>query len=46
LTPRLSGIGLLEFDRAREAIEEGRACVKRIVPTLEDLLRHNDSGTL
>jgi NTE family protein len=46
LTPRLSGIGLLEFDRAREAIEEGRACVKRIVPTLEDLLRHNGSGTL
>ena len=41
LAPRLSGIGLLEFERAGEAIEEGRASVKRIVPALEDLLRNN-----
>lgn len=29
IVPQLAHIGLLEFDRAREAMEEGRACVKR-----------------
>ena len=36
LSPRLSHIGLLEFDRAAEAIEEGRACVERMLPALKD----------
>lgn len=36
LAPRLSHIGLLEFDRASEAIEEGRACVGRMLPALKD----------
>jgi len=30
LNPRMTHIGLLEFYRAAEAIEEGRACVKRM----------------
>lgn len=38
IAPRLAHIGLLEFDRAKEAIEEGRASVKRMLPALEDLL--------
>ena len=29
LSPRLSHIGLLEFYRAEESIQEGRACVDR-----------------
>jgi len=36
LTPRLSDLGLLEFNRAAEAIAEGRACVKRSA----DAIRH------
>jgi NTE family protein len=38
LTPRLGHIGFLEFDRAAEAINEGRACVKRMLPALRDAL--------
>lgn len=38
LAPRLGHIGLLEFDRAAEAIEEGRACVKRMLPALKDAI--------
>lgn len=38
LSPRLSHIGLLEFDRAEEAIEEGRACVQRMLPALKDVV--------
>jgi NTE family protein len=38
LAPRLSHIGLLEFDRGREAIEEGRKCVERSRPALQELL--------
>lgn len=38
IAPRLGHIGLLEFDRAKDAIEEGRASVKRMLPALEDLL--------
>lgn len=38
LNPRLKQIGLLEFDRAEEAIAEGRACVRRHLPTLEQAL--------
>ena len=29
LVPRLRNIGLMEFNRAQEAIDEGRACVSR-----------------
>lgn len=35
LNPRLSHIALLEFDRADEAIEEGEACVERMLPALK-----------
>ena len=35
LQPRLSHIGLLEFYRAAEAIEEGNACVEKILPDIE-----------
>jgi len=35
LTPRLSHIGLLEFFRARESIEEGSKCVQRMIPEIQ-----------
>jgi len=35
LSPKLSNIGLLEFHRAKEAIQEGKDCVKRILPEIE-----------
>jgi len=38
LMPRLGHLGLLEFHRAAEAIEEGRACVERMRPQLEHML--------
>lgn len=34
LAPRLRDIGLMEFNRAREAIAEGRYCVEQALPTL------------
>lgn len=34
LIPRLRDIGLLEFNRANEAIAEGRACVEQALPML------------
>jgi len=37
LTPRLAQIGLLEFNRADEAIEEGRNCVRRMLPSIKGL---------
>jgi len=37
LAPRLSHIGLLEFDRGREAIEEGEKCVERSKTALQEL---------
>lgn len=42
LSPRLAAIGLLEFDRASEAIEEGRRCVQRHLPALEELIPSAD----
>ena len=36
IAPRLGHVGLLEFDRAEEAIEEGRAAVERALPALAD----------
>ena len=38
LVPRLRSIGLMEFNRANEAIEEGRACVEQALPTLRRYL--------
>jgi NTE family protein len=38
LAPRLGKIGLLEFSRAEEAIEEGRECVRRNLPQLQHTL--------
>jgi NTE family protein len=39
LAPRLAQIGLLEFDRAEEAITEGRRAVERMLPIIRPLLR-------
>jgi NTE family protein len=38
LMPRLNQIGLLEVNRADEAIEEGRAAVRRALPALREAL--------
>jgi len=38
LAPRLSHLGLLEFDQAAAAMAEGRACVERIRPVLDQML--------
>lgn len=38
LAPRLSQIGLMEYHRAHEAIEEGRASVRRALPAFHGLL--------
>jgi NTE family protein len=38
LSPRLSHIGLLEFYRANEAIAEGKGCVRRMLPALQEAL--------
>jgi NTE family protein len=38
LTPRLGHIGLLEFNRGAESIDEGRAAVKRSMPDLVEAL--------
>ncbi len=36
ISPRLGHIGLLEFNKAEEAIEEGRRSVERAMPTIID----------
>jgi len=41
LVPRLRDFGLLEFNRAKEAIAEGRNCVEQALPTLR---HHLGSG--
>jgi NTE family protein len=38
LAPRLSHIGLMEFYRAPEAIQEGRECVRRMHPEIRHLI--------
>ncbi len=38
LAPRVGKIKLLEFDRAAEVIEEGRDCVRRMLPAIQDAL--------
>ncbi|TWB42424.1 patatin-like phospholipase family protein [Nitrospirillum pindoramense] len=45
LKPRLGHIGLLEFDRADEAIAEGKAVVERALPELREALRVFGIGT-
>ena len=44
IVPRLGHIGLLEFDRAEEAIAEGEAAVERMLPDLCDALSVFSSG--
>lgn len=44
LTPRLARVGLLEFHRAGEAIDEGRACVERMQPAIEFVLGEKQPG--
>ncbi len=41
ITPQLATIGMLEFDRAVEAIKEGRAAVRRVVARLEEVVKGN-----
>jgi hypothetical protein len=38
LLPRLRDMGLMEFDRAKEAIAEGRICVEQALPMLRRYL--------
>lgn len=38
LAPRLAHVALLEFDRAKEVIEEGRKCVARAMPMIKEVL--------
>jgi NTE family protein len=46
LSPQLGQLGLLEFDRAGEAIAEGMDCVKRQLPQLQQALaRKSNEGT-
>jgi len=40
LSPSLSQLGLMEFDKADIAIEEGRACVRQMRPALERLMKN------
>ena len=41
ISPKLSHIGLLEFYRAEEAIEEGRKCVKKLDSEIQEILEMN-----
>ena len=38
LSPKLSHLGLMEFDRGAEAVAEGRACVDRMRSVLENMI--------
>lgn len=38
LSPKLSYIGLLEFYRAHEAINEGKMCVQRVMPEIKHVI--------
>ena len=38
LSPKLSHIGLMEFYRAKEAMQEGRECVMRMLPEIRHVL--------
>ncbi|MGD8572987.1 MAG: patatin-like phospholipase RssA [Gammaproteobacteria bacterium] len=39
LSPRISNLALLDFDKAEQAIEEGRACVERMATSLDFMLQ-------
>lgn len=41
ILPRVVDIGLMEFHRAAEAIEEGRAATERVLPIIEAKLRRS-----
>lgn len=41
VSPKLSHIGLLEFYRANEAIDEGRKSVQKLIPEIRDVLNMN-----
>lgn len=45
LTPNLSHLGLMEFDRGTMAIEEGKACVNRMRATLEKAIINTSTST-
>ena len=45
LTPRLAHLELLDFARGKEAIEEGRRAVRRMLPLIEDALGLEKSPT-
>jgi NTE family protein len=45
LAPKLSHIGLLEFYRAAEAIEEGHGCVKRMLPEIHYVAGMGSEGS-
>ena len=38
LSPKLAHIGLLEFHRANDAIQEGKNCVERMLPEIEYIM--------
>jgi NTE family protein len=38
ISPKVAHIGMLEFHRAAEAIDEGEKCVRRSLPEIRDLL--------
>ena len=42
--PQLSGIGILDFDRARESIAAGEAATRAALPKLRQLVRHFGKG--
>ena len=42
LVPHLADVGLLEFERAKESVTEGKECVKRMLPHLEHALQIHD----
>ena len=39
LVPRMGHLGMLDFHRAEECIQEGASCVERSLPVLKGLLR-------
>ena len=44
IAPRLGNLGLLEYHRAREAIEEGRAAAGFALPQIRHLLERFPRG--
>lgn len=45
LSPRVGHIGILELERAAEAIDEGRRCVERALPEIRQSLGTNSRST-